>query len=239
MAEKHKNPDETMSLAKKIRENVRRRVEEELAKNGITVEDLPAVELEVDSLSAVDRVSRTSEAPRHDQTADSFWDLGTPKAKVYAKPDFSGHSLTVTDVAGSDPEPEAIPPKTASAEKIIPREEFEAKHGSSGRVVNTVDGYRAIPTSDYRRRTSHKKSAPVPQKRTANPDRFPHRQHHGTLLGIRNRILRAVRRGRQNQPYRTSHQSPRHSHSAGTLFLLCSPVFPYDGKAGGNLPLDP
>jgi len=172
MADKNSNRDELNRLAEEIRENVRRKVQASLAKQtslpgeNMTVEDLPAVEMEVDSLSVVDRVSRTSETPEKQETADSFWDLGKPKPKVYARPDFAGHSLSVTDVAGADPEPEKQPPRTASAEKIIPREEFEAKHGSTGRVVNTVNGYRSVPTSDYRRRTPPKKHTPIPQKRT-------------------------------------------------------------------------
>ncbi len=175
MAENHSNRDELNRLAEEIRENVRRKIQASLAGTsalpdaGTTVENLPAVEMETDSLSAVDRVSRTSEDPAKPETPDSFWDLGKPKPKVYAKPDFTGHSLSVTDVAGADPEPEKTPARTAAAEKIVPREEFESRHGSSGRVIHTVDGYRSVPTSDYRRRTSPKKTAPVQKKQAANP----------------------------------------------------------------------
>ena len=184
MAENRNKQDELNRLAEEIRKNVRERVRLSLTEKGIAPadalpEDVPAVEMEVDSLSAVDRVSRTSDVPEREEPSDSFWNLGKPKPKVYAKPDFAGHSLTVTDVAGADPEPEKVPVKTASAERILPREEFEAKHGasgSSGRVVNTVDGYRAVPTSDYRRRSvtgrqthAAPKKDPV-KKRVMNPE---------------------------------------------------------------------
>lgn len=184
MAENRNKQDELNRLAEEIRKNVRERVRLSLTEKGIAPadalpEDVPAVEMEVDSLSAVDRVSRTSDVPDREEPSDSFWDLGKPKPKVYAKPDFAGHSLSVTDVAGADPEPEKVPVKTASAERILPRKEFEAKHGasgSSGRVVNTVDGYRAVPTSDYRRRSvtgrqthAAPKKDPV-KKRVMNPE---------------------------------------------------------------------
>lgn len=224
MAEKHGKHDEQTSLAEKIRETVRRKVEEKLAENGITVEDLPAVELEVDSLSAFDRVARTSEDTRQKKTADSFWDLGAPKPKVYAKPDFSGHSLTVTDVAGSDPEPEAIPHKTASAEKILPREEFEAKHGSSGRVVHTVDGYRSIPTSDYRRRAPQKKSAPVPQKRTAATEVPPVRTYKPTGFLIDSITVRGWES--ETEFYGRFAADARISHTARPINPPDSPIQP-------------
>lgn len=199
MAENRKKNDpqeqSLETLADKIRRSVREKVQASLSVDGeititagnlpdsvprktginITIENLPAVELEVDSLSSVDRVSRTSDVQQREERTDDFWDLGKPKPKVYAKPDFKDHSLTVTDIGAKDPEPEPgeKPVRTASAEKIIPREEFMAKHGtsSSGRIVNTVDGYRSVPTSDYRRRTPVKKqTAPPPKKRVMNPE---------------------------------------------------------------------
>ncbi|MBR3999115.1 MAG: hypothetical protein IKI93_12330, partial [Clostridia bacterium] len=100
MAENRNKQDELNRLAEEIRKNVRERVRLSLTEKGIAPadalpEDVPAVEMEVDSLSAVDRVSRTSDAPEREEPSDSFWDLGKPKPKVYAKPDFAGHSLAV------------------------------------------------------------------------------------------------------------------------------------------------
>ncbi|MBQ8368612.1 MAG: TerB N-terminal domain-containing protein [Clostridia bacterium] len=185
MAENRKKndraPQSPESLADEIRRTVREKVRASLggvpgttapSDTGVVIEDLPAVELEVDSLSSVDRVSRTAEPAQRESRTDDFWDLGKPKPKVYARPDFKDHSLTVTDIGAADPEVRETPVKTAAAEKIIPREEFMAKHTSSaGRVVNTVDGPRSIATSDYRRRTAVKKQAPpTPKKRVMNPE---------------------------------------------------------------------
>lgn len=207
MPDKEKRQDELNRLAQEIRRNVREKVRRAMEEKGLPAgqqlsdfvpvpENTAAVELEVDSLSAVDRVSRTAEEPGRQDPADSFWDLGKPKPKVYAKPDFAGHSLTVTDVAGADPE-SAEPVRTASAEKIMPRTEFEAKYGAdtgsrssgnSGRVVNTVDGYRSVPTSDYRRRTvkghhTQQASRETAKKRVMNPgDSLVHSYAPGGLL---------------------------------------------------------
>lgn len=62
---------------------------------------------------------------------ESFWDLGTPKEKVYRKPDFSGHTVAPSDVEDDGEVP--------AGEKIPPRE-----NGSSGHVIRTVNGPRNV-----------------------------------------------------------------------------------------------
>ena len=85
---------------------------------------------------------------------DDFWDLGTPKAKVYEKPTFGEERLSVTEISdggASDP--------SAAREKIPPKPE-------GGRVRNTVDGPRYV-TSSYRRHTVHPAPRPDPVRQSA------------------------------------------------------------------------
>ncbi|MBQ2278267.1 MAG: TerB N-terminal domain-containing protein [Clostridia bacterium] len=239
MADKHSRDDSQKLLSDRIRKNVRDRIEASLKGSGLPdngtahVENLPAVEMEVDSLSAVDRVSRTSDTPVRREPEDDFWDLGKPKPKVYAKPDFAGHSLSVTDVNGADPEPEEKPVKTAASERIIPREEFEAKHGSSGRVIRTADGYRSVPTSDYRRRTGSHKPAPAaqpPKKRMMNPEDSLVRSYRpdGFLIDkidVRRWESEVEFYGRFAADARTSHDAaPANSHDTA---ITPEPFFSY------------
>ncbi len=68
---------------------------------------------------------------------DDFWDLGAPKARVYKKPDFEGHTVDTT-VVRSENEYDAS--KAAASEKIPPRSSYREDE----RTKRTV-------TSSYRR----------------------------------------------------------------------------------------
>lgn len=68
---------------------------------------------------------------------DDFWDLGSPKQRVYKKPDFEGHTVDTT-VVHSDSDFDST--KTASSEKIPPRQSYRE---------NTTE--KRTVTASYRR----------------------------------------------------------------------------------------
>lgn len=68
---------------------------------------------------------------------DDFWDLGSPKQRVYKKPDFEGHTVDTTVVRS---ESEYDSREAASAEKIPPRSAYAE-----------TTGERRTVTASYRR----------------------------------------------------------------------------------------
>ena len=194
----NRTPEELAALAKEIRRRVSEKVREAVRTSGgdsrvrIDVTLLPdektmredrgadpgdgAVFTEASAPSSDERTVPTASgktgAVEKDVRDDRFWDLGKPKPRVYEKPAFRSHSISVTDIDAPDPEPvpgenaalserivkDAAPRRDlngfdlsgsgAKAESIPPRES-----GNTGRVVRTADGYRSVQTGSYRRHT--------------------------------------------------------------------------------------
>ena len=173
----NRTPEELAELAKEIRRRVQASVSESLKKadeaakqtndtmrktedggtrkiqKEFSSEDgriQASIDLEVDSLSPTAREVGESDSRRAPRD-ESFWDLGQPKPRIYAKPDF-GERVGVTEVTAPDPDPEPgemaaqaekiiRDPNAQSGEKIPPRTGYT---GSTGRVVNTVSGQRSV-----------------------------------------------------------------------------------------------
>ncbi|MCR4906182.1 MAG: TerB N-terminal domain-containing protein [Clostridiales bacterium] len=113
---------------------------------------------------------RDAPAPRTVSGGDDFWDLGRPKPRIYAKPDFRSGSLSPADVNAPDPEP-APGERIAQAEKIVrggepaKEERIPASYqGSVGRVVNTAGGQRSVPQGSYATRSYRRGSKPAPRE---------------------------------------------------------------------------
>lgn len=87
-----------------------------------------------------------------DTTVD-FWDLGTPKPRIYKKPDFDGHSVSTTPVDDDG----YISKTAAKEEKIPPRAEFAAN--TEKRTI-TASYKRNIPAN----RIFKGNFVPTPQK---------------------------------------------------------------------------
>ena len=161
-----RTPEELVELAQEIRRRVNEKVQnaarhpsaggtaarEEEARRIWERTVVRAGEMQEASLRA-EREARAAEKEARD---DDYWDLGKPKPRVYAKPEFRSHSVGVTDVSAPDPEPSR---DEAASEKIVkddvPRRSFGAfdsleqtsggpsggpTGGSSGRVVRTAEG---------------------------------------------------------------------------------------------------
>ena len=160
----HKKLEELKKMAEEVRRDVRSAVSEARAEIEKASEEIKyALSLELDVVFASEHT--VAEQKHSDVRADDdFWDLGKPKERIYAPPQFSETSLSVTDVTDShnrDGASEiggrkyAQSQTTAQAEKIPPRESYR---GSTGRVVNTPDGPRSVSqnrvvTSSYKRRS--------------------------------------------------------------------------------------
>ena len=95
-----------------------------------------------------------------DKKTEDFWDLGKPREKKYAKPDFSGHTIDTTEI--SDGETSVLSPNEARAEKIIPRGEKPDgdPKASASFWIDPIGGGR-ITTSSYRRHSTRAKAPAV------------------------------------------------------------------------------
>jgi len=188
----NRTPEELAELAREIRRRVTEKVREAVresadvkisvdlpdgrsirydsraAKSGGSSPGSPVTE--ADAPSTEEKLVRTGERIEAEKRDDNFWDLGSPKPRVYEKPVFRSHSVGVTDVSAPDPEP--VPgERTAASERIvkdeIPRRELDGfdvggtrtpgaqsnREGSAGRVIRTAEGYRSVQTGSYRRHT--------------------------------------------------------------------------------------
>ena len=99
------------------------------------------------------------EVKNDSKITDDFWDLGSPREKKYAKPDFSGHTVDTTDITDDRISTDGQP--TSAGEKILPREEYrenktEVKTISSSFWIDPLGGGR-INTSSYKRHSGMKK----------------------------------------------------------------------------------
>jgi len=66
----------------------------------------------------------SSQTPKKDDGATvDFWDLGTPKQRIYKKPDFDGHSVSTTPIDRED----ISSRECFSAEKIPPRSQVSSQ----------------------------------------------------------------------------------------------------------------
>ncbi|MBQ2545718.1 MAG: TerB N-terminal domain-containing protein [Clostridia bacterium] len=186
----NRTPEELAALAKEIRRRVQDRIE------AATRNVEPPADADKKLTAALDAVSRAmdevgeqidaaigrldsrlfpeerkepSDAPQPAPRtgSDDFWDLGRPKPRIYAKPDFRDGSLSPADVNAPDPEP-APGERIAQAEKIVrggeaaKEERIPASYqGSAGRVVNTAGGQRSVPQGSYATRSYRRGSKPV------------------------------------------------------------------------------
>ena len=96
-----------------------------------------------------------------DENRDGFWDLGQPREKKYAKPDFSGHTVAPVDIS-EDKTDETVSSDVTQGEKIPPRGEMSANQADSKKTISgsfwidPIGGGR-INTSSYRRHTTVRK----------------------------------------------------------------------------------
>ena len=116
MAER-RTPEELVELAKEIRRRVNERVREAVSRSaGRPTADTSANDTSSsDTSAAVDPADRggpeteftlsvtperttvpTSGEAEKETRDDSYWDLGKPKPRIYAKPEFRSHSVSVT-----------------------------------------------------------------------------------------------------------------------------------------------
>ncbi len=190
----NRTPEELAELAREIRRRVTEKVREAVRESAdvkISV-DLPdgrsirydsraaksagsspeSPVTEADAPSTEEKLVRTGERIEAEKRDDNFWDLGSPKPRVYEKPVFRSHSVGVTDVSAPDPEP--VPgEQTAASERIVrdqvPHRDLDgfdvggvrnpnapsgqSREGSAGRVIRTAEGYRSVQTGSYRRHT--------------------------------------------------------------------------------------
>lgn len=192
MSNNHKNKSEEYNIElNKTVEDILIKVNEVLndaQKNNNTEIDV-SLNLELDTLTPTERsVSESTPAPVRGD--DNFWDLGKPKPRVYAQPKFSADSLSVTEIhdtsdiesKSNSSDSEQNSTNTAKAEKILPREAYDFRDkeaarrpadnihsvGSSGKVVNTINGPRSVPDSANRIVTSSYRRKPPINKNPLN-----------------------------------------------------------------------
>jgi hypothetical protein len=173
----NRTPEELVELAMEIRRRVTEKVQNAiLARTGAEVrtetKDRTARDTSRDiSRSAAEENAEAARQAEKDARDDDYWDLGKPKPRIYAKPEFRSHSVGVTDISAPDPEPAQ---GEAGSEKIVKdplrqrsftsfdaldrtagpaRSAPAGQGGSAGRVVMTAEGYRSVPTGSYRRHT--------------------------------------------------------------------------------------
>ena len=200
------NREELEKIAEKIRKKVIEKIESELKKNGgsAMVPPIPdavlknaannavsekntegsAVSIDVDSLTAEDKIVSTADDKFRGSADDDFWDFGKPKPRTYEKPEFSPEALSLSPVEENKNaegilknSSDEISAPAHTAEKIPPREEFVSRHVNDSRhgndlhqprTVNTVDGPRVV-TGSYKR----------PRPRTyTKPVQLPPRERH-------------------------------------------------------------
>ena len=96
-----------------------------------------------------------------DGKREDYWDLGKPREKKYAKPDFDGHTIETTEV--SDGDDFAAASGETKGEKIAPRGELnldaDGQKISASFWIDPIGGGKRVVTSSYRRHTAKKNPA--------------------------------------------------------------------------------